>query len=57
MGIKNNMDEGNNFDAALGMFITREGIIDNVRIYCKELNIKNIKIVHEKYLEEIERLQ
>ncbi len=57
MGIKNNMEEGNNFDAALGMFITRDGIVDNVRVYCKELNMKNVKIIIGKYLEEIDRLQ
>jgi len=56
LGIKNNMDENNNFDAGLGVFFTPQGIIDNVRIYDEEVNMEDVKFIRDKYLEEIGRL-
>lgn len=55
LGIKPNV-EYNNFDAAMGVFFTPKGVIDVVRIYHNEINIKEIKIIRAKYLEEISRL-
>jgi hypothetical protein len=57
LGIKNNMNENNNFDAGLGVFFRPEGIIDVVRIYDEELNLEDVKFIRKKYLEEIARLQ
>lgn len=48
--------EHENFDAALGVFFTPEGVIDSVRIYHKEINMEEIKMLRKKYLQEIRRL-
>ncbi len=48
--------EFNNFDAALGVFFTPLGVIDNVRIYHEEIGLDNIRYLRSKYLEEIARL-
>ena len=48
--------EHENFDAALGVFFTPEGVIDNVRIYHEEINLEEIKLLRKKYLQEIRRL-
>lgn len=48
--------ELNNFDAALGVFFTPEGVIDGVRIYHEELNMDELKELRNKYLQEMKRL-
>ncbi|MFP4470272.1 MAG: hypothetical protein ACLFPE_06295 [Bacteroidales bacterium] len=46
----------NNFDAALGVFFTPAGVIDNVRIYHEEIDLDEVRYLRSKYLEEIARL-
>jgi len=53
--LKPNVDY-NNFDAALGVFFTPKGVVDVVRIFHETLQIKDIRYLREKYLEEISRL-
>jgi hypothetical protein len=52
--IKNNL-ENRNFDAAIGFVYLKE-IVDFVRIYAKT-DISRLRIIHEKYLEEISHIQ
>ena len=54
--IKHNIEDHNNFDAALGVLFTPAGIIDIVRIYHEDIDIEDVKLIREKYLEEIARL-
>lgn len=53
-GLKPNV-EYNNFDAALGVFFTPKGVIDNIRIFHPEININEVMYLRDKYLEEINR--
>ncbi|OQX72884.1 MAG: hypothetical protein B6D64_14595 [Bacteroidetes bacterium 4484_276] len=55
--IKQNMKVHNNFDAALGVLFTPAEIIDIVRIYDEDIDVEEEKLIREKYLEEIARLQ
>lgn len=48
--------EYENFDAALGVFFTPEGVIDSVRIYREDFNPEYIKALRNKYLQEMRRL-
>lgn len=48
--------EYNNFDAALGVFFTPKGVIDNIRIYHAEINMNDITYLRARYLEEIQRV-
>jgi len=45
----------NNFDAALGVFFTKKGVVDVVRVFYESLEVKDIKFLRTKYLEEISR--
>ena len=53
--IKNNL-ESSNFDCALG-FIYLKNILEFVRVYTPHLDLRQLKLIREKYLEEIARLQ
>ena len=53
-GLKPNA-EYNNFDAALGVFFTPKGVIDNIRIFHPEINMNEVIYLRDKYLEEIKR--
>jgi len=55
--IKQNIKDHSNFDAALGVLFTPTEIIDIVRIYHEDINVEEEKLIREKYLEEIARLQ
>ncbi len=48
--------EYNNFDAALGVFFTPKGVIDSIRIFHEEIDMKDIVFLRKKYLEEIARV-
>lgn len=48
--------EYNNYDAALGVFFTPKGVIDNIRIYHQEIDMNDIVYLRGKYLEEIARV-
>lgn len=55
--VRNNIDkELANFDAALGTIYTRE-ILDVARIYTREVNIEKLRVIHETYLSQLERLE
>jgi hypothetical protein len=45
-----------NFDAALGVFFTPEGVIDSVRIYHEEIDMEMVKVLRERYLMEMKRI-
>ncbi|NCA83962.1 MAG: hypothetical protein EOM83_00130 [Clostridia bacterium] len=49
-------DEYNNFDAALGVFFTPKGVIDNIRLYREENDMDNIRLVRNRYLQELKRV-
>jgi hypothetical protein len=53
--VKNNIDNSN-FDAALGFIYLKE-IMDFIRIYTKNPDIKRLQGIRNKYLEEIKRIQ
>lgn len=53
--IKNNMDDSN-FDAALGMFYRKGGIVDFVRIYDKNASKERLEDIKNLYLKEISKL-
>lgn len=55
MNMKMNPDY-NNFDAALGVFFTPQGVLDVVRIYREDIQLEDIKRIRNKYLQEIHRL-
>ena len=46
----------NNFDAAIGVFFTPQGVVDTVRIFKKDIDIDEIKLLKSRYLQEISRL-
>ena len=48
--------EYDNFDAALGVFFTPQGVIDNVRIYTEEISPEEVTLLRTKYLQEIRRI-
>ncbi len=48
--------EYNNFDAALGVFFTPQGVIDTVRIFKRQIDMEEIKLLKSRYLQEINRL-
>jgi len=48
--------EYNNFDAALGVFFTPQGVIDSVRIYSEEIDMEDVKLLKTKYHQEIRRI-
>lgn len=48
--------EYNNFDAALSVFFTPQGVIDGVRIYNEEIDIEDVKLLKTKYHQEIRRI-
>ena len=52
--IKNNIDSSN-FDAAIGAIYTKD-ILDVVRIYAINISTEKLKMLREKYLQEIERI-
>ena len=51
--IKNNI-VNNNFDAALGMFYMHK-MVDVVRLFGKEMEISELKMLRDKYIKEIEK--
>jgi len=53
--IKNNMED-NNFDAALGLFYRKGGLIDFVRVYDKSADIKRLEDIKTRYMNEISRI-
>jgi hypothetical protein len=53
--VKNNL-ENRNFDAALG-FMYLKHIMDFIRIYTKNPDIKRLQGIRDKYLDEIKRIQ
>lgn len=55
MNVKNNLDNSN-FDCALG-FIYQKIIIEFVRIYGKNMDSNRLRLIRNKYLEEIRRIQ
>ena len=48
--------EYENFDSALGVFFTPEGVIDSVRIYHEEIDVNMVKVLRDKYLMEMKRI-
>ncbi|MCF8365533.1 MAG: hypothetical protein K9H16_07120 [Bacteroidales bacterium] len=48
--------EYNNFDAALGIFFPPDLVIDAVRIYNVEIDMEHVKMLRDKYLQEIKRI-
>ncbi len=48
--------EYENFDAALGVFFTPEGVVDSVRIYHEELDMDEVRVLRDNYLKEIRRV-
>lgn len=46
----------NDFDAALGVFFTKKGVVDVVRIFHEPVEVKDIKYLQKKYLEEVSRV-
>lgn len=48
--------EYENFDAALGVFFTPEGVIDNVRIYHEDIDMTMVKELRDRYLMEVKRI-
>ncbi len=55
MHIKHNVSN-NNFDAATGVLFIRD-LVDVVRIYEKDPGTERLRMLREKYISEIERLQ
>ncbi len=53
--VKNNL-ENNLFDAALGLFYRKTGVVDMVRIYDKEKTPDRIKHLRQMYWRRVERL-
>lgn len=53
--IKNNMNDSN-FDAALGLFYRKGGLVDFVRIYDKNATIKRLEDIKNRYTNEISRI-
>lgn len=53
--VKNNL-ENNLFDAAMGLFYRKSGVVDMVRIYDKEKTPDRIQHLHEMYQSRVERL-
>jgi hypothetical protein len=54
LNIKRNT-ETSNFDAALGLFYRKQGIIDFVRIYDKESKMDKLMDIKERYYNEIKK--
>jgi len=52
--IKNNLVD-NNFDAALGVFYRKKGIVDMVRIYDRDRSLDKMRQLKERYQEEIRK--
>ena len=52
--IKNNLVD-NNFDAALGVFYRKKGIVDVVRIYEQDRSLEKLQILKQYYEEEIRK--
>jgi len=52
--IKNNLVD-NNFDAALGAFYRKKGIVDVVRIYEQDHSLDKLHILKQRYEEEIRK--
>ncbi len=53
--IKNNMDDSN-FDAALGLFYRKGGLVDFVRIYAENADTKRLEDIRDRYTKEISRI-
>ena len=53
--IKNNMEDSN-FDAALGLFYRKGGLIDFVRIYDESATIDRLEDIKTRYMNEISRI-
>lgn len=53
-GLKPNV-EFNNFDAALGVFFTPKKVLDVIRIFHPEIDMKDVEFLRNRYLEEIRR--
>ena len=53
--IKNNMNDSN-FDAALGMFYRKGGLVDFVRIYDQSADIKRLEDIRDRYIKEISKM-
>jgi hypothetical protein len=53
--LKNNL-ENNLFDAALGVFYRKSGVVDMVRIYDKEKTPDRMKLLRQMYWRRVERL-
>lgn len=51
-----NAQETSNFDAALGLFYRRNGVVDVVRIYDKEPSPEKLNDIRARYLNEIKKL-
>ena len=54
--IKNNIDNSN-FDAALGVFYRKHGIVEVVRLYINESDTDQIKVIQKYYTDLIEKKQ
>ncbi len=54
--LKRNM-EGNKFDAAIGTIHRQNCIVDVIRIFDKEISIEKLKIIRNKYLDAIRKLE
>ena len=50
------IEDYNNFDAALSIFFTPKGVIDNIRLYREETEMDNIRLVRNRYLQELKRM-